>query len=264
MKKGLIIFCMCVIFLLSLAVIVEAQKGKSKGSGSSGGSSSSSGADKKSVIVKEETTYKFVDENDETYQVTIRKETRTQGGKTYEKIKVRGVDAISSTDIKGEGTGKNLNKIRKLLSNNQYKDIKVLPDRASAVAVEKLKTNRNLTLNLIEVGQGNNLSVVYEIQGNTTIKLLGLFKVRAVLTARVDAETGELLEFETPWWYFLVGREVLVPQCSFEHLELCEEDDTCTEAGGFWYEELCNSLPLPIINVTVNGSDIPLANDTFS
>jgi hypothetical protein len=118
-----------------------------------------------------------------------------------------------------------------------------MPDKASEIAIERLKTNKGLDIELKEVGEGNNLRVVYDVEGNRTTKLLGLFKVKAQLTARIDAETGEIIEFETPWWYFLIGKEVVVPKCDPENLELCVTQEDCEGATGYWYDELCNAEP---------------------
>jgi hypothetical protein len=207
------------------------------------------GEKKPKPVIKEERTYTFIDEDQKKIQVTLRTETKIKDGETYEKIKVRGVDAVSEFDLEEEHEEKELKKVKMKLSNGNYKEIKIMPDRASETAIEKLKTNKNLTIQLKEVGVGNNLSVVYDIEGNRTTKLLGLFKVRAHLRARIDADTGEIIEFETPWWYFLVGKEVVVPKCSIEHLELCENQEECEGAGGYWYDELCNEEPQIVCSI---------------
>jgi hypothetical protein len=242
MKKKLILIIIFLILITGIIGTAYAAKDKTDSSTSNTGKGSK-------AVIKEEKTYTFIDENQKEIQVTLRKETKTKDGETYEKIKVRGVDAVSQLELEEEHEEKVLKKVKMKLSNGNYREVKIMPNRASETAVEKLKTNKNLTIQLKEVGVGNNLSVVYDIEGNRTTKLLGLFKVRAQLKARVDAETGEIIEFETPWWYFLVGKEVVVPQCSIEHLELCENQEECEAAGGYWYDELCNVEPQIVCSI---------------
>lgn len=243
-----VVFLSVVILILIFGVIGVSYSAKDKTGSSTSGGKGSSGKSSKAVV-KEERTYTFIDENQEEIQVTLRTETRTKGEETYVKIKVRGVDAVSDLDLEEEAEQKKLKKLKTKVSNGNYREIKVMPNRASETAIERLKTNKGLEIQLKEVGEGNDLRVVYDIEGNRTIKLLGLFKVKAELKARVDAETGELIEFETPWWYFLVGKEIEVPKCSIEHLELCETSETCEGATGYWYDELCNLGPQIICDI---------------
>ena len=206
------------------------------------------------TIVKSENTYTFVDANQNQYQVTIRTEEKTKNGETFQKIKVRGFEAVSDLEIEEETENGEV-KIKAKMSNGNRNEIKIMPDTASETALEKLKTKKGLEIQLKEVGEGNNLSVVYDIEGDRTTKLLGLFKVTAELRARVDAETGELLEFETPWWYFLVGKEVLVPECDADNLNLCEAQEEC-EKFGIWFGDACISACPEDALVCDDGSSV--------
>jgi hypothetical protein len=127
--------------------------------------------------VKEEYPYKVIGAEGEESEFEVRTQTRNKGNETQQKIKI-------------------------ILSNGQNKDIKVLPETASQTAIDKFKS-RNMTVVLKEVGEGNNLSVVYEAEGNKTVKFLGLFKVKADVKAILDSETGEIIDVEKPWWYFM-------------------------------------------------------------
>ncbi|MBW3004177.1 hypothetical protein KY337_06490 [Candidatus Woesearchaeota archaeon] len=189
-------------------------------------------------VKKQETEHTYIDENQNTIKVTVRTETKERNGEIFQKIKVRGVEAVSDLELESEN-----GKFKTKLSNGNYKEIKVMPNTASETALEKLKTNKGLNIQLKEVGQGNDLSVVYDIEGNRTVKFLGLFKVRTQLNARINAETGEITEFETPWWYFFVGKEVVVPKCDPENLDLCETQEECEANTGYWYDAVCNIDP---------------------
>ncbi len=265
-RSWFILSVIIVIVILMVASHVEAdKKSNSKSSGpSSTGTSKTTGAattdskgpakklettyvttsnqetteEKTKTVEKQENTFTYLDENQEEIKVTLRTETKTKDGETFQKIKVRGVEAVSELELKSEEE-----KIKTKLSNGNTQEIKIMPNTASETAIEKLKTNKDLTIQLKEVGEGNDLSVVYDIEGERTVKFLGLFKVRTELRARVDAETGEIIEFETPWWYFFVGKEIVIPKCDSEHIDLCETLEDCETNGGYWYDEFCNLEP---------------------
>lgn len=91
------------------------------------------------------------------------------------------------------------------LSNGRKAEIKIMPETASERAIERLG-ELNFTIELKEVGQDNMinpLKVVYELKSEKQGKMLGLFKVRANVSAEVDAETGDVLKVKKPWWAFL-------------------------------------------------------------
>jgi len=183
--------------------------------------------------------YTFLDENQERVEIQIKTETKTKGGENYTKIKVRNVEATSNLGLEKEFR----DKIQAKLSNGKDNAIKIMPNTASKIALSKLRS-QNRTLELKEVGEGNNLSVVYYSEANKTVKFLGLFKMRYKLSAIIDGETGEIISFEgKPWWSFLTG----------EPLEEGEIEDLTLQL----------IKPLEDILITKNGKEIIDLDDYF-
>ena len=80
---------------------------------------------------------------------------------------------------------------------------KILPEVASLRARERLG-ELNFTIQLKEVGKGNDARFVYELTGNKEGKFLGIFKIMARVQAQVDAESGDIKVIK-PWWSFLAS-----------------------------------------------------------
>lgn len=94
-------------------------------------------------------------------------------------------------------------KCMKELSNGRNAEIKIMPETASQKAIERLG-ELDFTIELKEVGRGDNAQVVYELTGKKAGRFLGIFKILTRVSAQVDAETGEIIKVEKPWWSFLV------------------------------------------------------------
>ena len=93
---------------------------------------------------------------------------------------------------------------KKTLSNGRKAEIKIMPETASATAIERLgELGFNVTLK--EVGQGNSTRAVYEAVGEKEVKVLGFLKTRAKVSAEIDAETGEITKIKKPWWAFMAS-----------------------------------------------------------
>ena len=106
---------------------------------------------------------------------------------------------LTADDI-GNGT-----RLRAILSNGRFAEVKIMPHRASAVALAKLRAkclDRNCTVELKEVGIGNKTRLAYEIRTEQDSRLFFIFKNRMVVRAEVDAETGDIIRLRKPWWSF--------------------------------------------------------------
>ena len=79
-----------------------------------------------------------------------------------------------------------------------------MPDTASETAIAKLG-DLGFTIELKEVGKGDDTELVYELTGNKQGKFLGIFKIMASERVQVDAETGEVKKVIKPWWSFLAS-----------------------------------------------------------
>ena len=222
--KRIIVYLIIGILLFSVVGIAEAKQGSSSGSGSSGssgssgGSSSSSGTsdsadseDQDDEISDEETvtteqTVQLLDQNQNQIKVQLRTETKEETGKIYHKIKVQGIEAVSDIALEEiEG------KIKAKLSNGNHHEIKIMPDAASEIALEELATE-SVEIELIEVGEGDDLSIVYEAVAEKEVKLFGLFRMRERVTAMINAKNGEMMQIRHPWWHFLVPEEPVVEE----------------------------------------------------
>lgn len=96
------------------------------------------------------------------------------------------------------------------LSNGRNAEIKVMPDAASEKALEQLKLgacseDNDCSIELKEVGSGEDVKAAYEIKVQKQSKVLGLFGVKMNVQAQVDAETGEVIQSKKPWWAFLAS-----------------------------------------------------------
>jgi hypothetical protein len=102
----------------------------------------------------------------------------------------------------------NKSKIRAKLSNGRRALIKIMPNTASEKALARLRLkvcseDNNCTIELKEVGKGNETRATYEIQRQRHFRILGLFRKKALAKAQIDAETGEIISIKKPWWAFL-------------------------------------------------------------
>jgi hypothetical protein len=89
----------------------------------------------------------------------------------------------------------------KVFSDN--KEVKILPDRASKIAVEKLGDIFG-SISLKDVPAGDKSSgLAYELNGLSDEKLFGFIKVKVPTDVQIDAVSGELIGSKKPWWSFL-------------------------------------------------------------
>lgn len=84
----------------------------------------------------------------------------------------------------------------------KQKEIKIMPDTASEIAIEKLKS-LDIEIELKDVGRQDVVKPVYEVVGIKEVKILGLFKVKMKVRTEIDAETGNVGKIKKPWWSFL-------------------------------------------------------------
>ena len=115
-----------------------------------------------------------------------------------------GMKLMQQTNANGEM------QIKAQLSNGKNADVKVMPDAASEKALERLQMkNCNATngcqIELKEVGEGNQTRAAYEIHVIKQSKILGLFKKKMPVQAQIDAENGEVIKSQKPWWAFLAS-----------------------------------------------------------
>ena len=96
------------------------------------------------------------------------------------------------------------------LSNGRNAEVKVMPDAASETALERLRLKNctpenECSIELKEVGVGNLTRAAYEVQTQRSSRFLGIFRTKMNVQAQVDAETGEVIKVDKPWWAFLAS-----------------------------------------------------------
>jgi len=140
----------------------------------------------------------------------IRKEIRIkieeEDGKR--KIRIEGredIEVETELEIDDDLEG-NESDIGAISSDGKRHKIKVLPDRASEIAVERLRA-KNFTVELKEILHKNVPRVIYNIEADKEGKFLGVFKLKLRVEGQIDPETGEVIETGKPWWAFLVTGE---------------------------------------------------------
>ena len=140
------------------------------------------------------------------------------------------IEVETKLEVEEEVEGNNT-KIKIKLSNDERKELKILPDQASEIARERLKA-RNLTkIELREKIRNNIPVVVYHIEGDKPGKFLGIFKFAMNVQTEIDPETGEVIITSKPWWAFLVAEDDETPDVpqndtignETEATELCSE-----------------------------------------
>lgn len=125
------------------------------------------------------------------------------------RLKVEGVEATSNMQIGSEyDPMQNKTRLMTQLSNGKNAEIKVMPNTASERALERLRlkvcsSEAGCSIELKEVGTGDNKQLAYELQTERHSKVLGLFQAKMQVRAQVSAENGEVIGFEKPWWAFL-------------------------------------------------------------
>ena len=101
----------------------------------------------------------------------------------------------------------NSTKIKVKMSNGQKKEIKQLPNNIRQRVREQVKIciedEDKCEMKLKEIRD----ELMYEVEGEKQSKLFNLFKKRMHIKTQVNAETGEIMNVNKPWWAFLASEE---------------------------------------------------------
>ena len=152
--------------------------------------------------IKIEIRRTITDENGNKVEVKIKIEERADGKKV---VMIEGKEEFDvETELKIETDFENNESDLEVTTSDGVRHkVIVLPDRASEVAIEKLKS-KNFTVELKEVTERNIPRVVYNIEANKHGRFLGVFKLKVRVEGQIDPETGEIIGVSKPWWAFLV------------------------------------------------------------
>lgn len=107
--------------------------------------------------------------------------------------------SINVGETKALTTAEVIIKERKLYvkSGETEKQVKVMPNTASEIAVERLG-NLGFTIELKETGN-------YELKAEKQARFLFIFPLTAKVSASIDVETGKINSITKPWWSFLAS-----------------------------------------------------------
>ena len=104
-------------------------------------------------------------------------------------------------------------KIKNMMENEiEFEDsdgvvgnVKVLPQEA----IEKAFSTEagDVKIKLEEKSYNNVPKVIYKVDGDSNGKFLGIFKMKARYQAEIDANTGDVLGWNGPWWAFMITGE---------------------------------------------------------
>lgn len=152
---------------------------------------------------------RFVDANGEVQEVRVEIEERVrEDGRVERKVKYKtedGEDHEIESEIEIEEEDENGEvRFKAKLSDGSEKEVKVLPQQASEIAREQF-ISRDIEIEIRERTDRNVPQVVYYIESGKEGRFLGVFKLRMRVDGEIDAETGELIELNKPWWAFLVA-----------------------------------------------------------
>ena len=129
--------------------------------------------------------------------------------KIKKKLKIEGVDGLeveTELEIEDEFEG-NETDLAVVMSNGRRALIKIMPDAASEIALERLRALNFTGIELKEIRHKNVPRVVYNIETNKEGRFFGIFKLKLKIEGQVDPETGEFIGISKPWWAFLVVGE---------------------------------------------------------
>lgn len=142
--------------------------------------------------------------------VRVEVERRIKDGETRERVKYY-TDSGKAIDIRSEFEFEDENGSElRLRVRDKLHTLNITPEEALALARERLELRENHTLDIREEVHKNVPRVVYHIEANKTGRFLGIWKMRYAYEGSLDAETGEVLRRNAPWWSaFLFGDEEL-------------------------------------------------------
>lgn len=170
--------------------------------------------------VRERSRFRVQDENGEKIEAELEVRVRNDG--TIERrFKYKSEDVETEIEIKEENdTSTGETRLKARLSNGRFAEIKVMPDVASERALERLRLrvcseDNGCEIVLKEVGNGEDedddgeedTEAAYEIRAEKRARVLGVFKAKMEVRARVHAENGEVFDVNKPWWAFLASEE---------------------------------------------------------
>ncbi len=146
-----------------------------------------------------------------TYTAADGKEFQLENMEEKDLVRIRagGVEANSSLEIT-RITSQEKTNLQAGLSNGKTSEIKIMPDTASEIAMERLglkvcSAENNCVIQIKEVGSGEQARAVYEVKADKKAKLFWILNTKMNVRAQVDAQSGNVTQIKKPWWAFLAS-----------------------------------------------------------
>ena len=128
--------------------------------------------------------------------------------RTKKQIQIRNITLHTELNVT-ENQLREQNEFNVRLSNGKNAAVKIMPETASQTAIERLRLrncneSNNCTIELKEVGEGNQTRAIYEVKARKKVKILGIFDAEMDVEAEIETENGEVIAERRPWWAFFV------------------------------------------------------------
>lgn len=125
------------------------------------------------------------------------------------RVEAGGIGANCECELKQEKI-QNKTRLYAQLSNGKNAEVKIMPDTASERALERLRLKvcseeNNCQIELKEAGKGEKVQLAYEMQIERHSRILGIFQKKMQVRAQIEAENGEVIKINKPWWAFLAS-----------------------------------------------------------
>lgn len=123
-------------------------------------------------------------------------------------LRVNNVAAQTRLNISAESDDDGRSRFMIRLRNGSDTEIKIMPDVASEMALQRLRLkacseDNNCTIELKDVGNNNEERIGYQVQIERHSRILGIFQKKMQVQAEVDAQNGEVISVKKPWWAFI-------------------------------------------------------------
>ncbi|GEM_PF-6670736 len=91
-----------------------------------------------------------------------------------------------------------------VLSTGGDVEVQIMPEQANQKLTQEIGEGNYEAELKEEVIDGQKIAI-YEITGEKEARLFGLFRIRARIISRVNAQSGEIININKPWWSFLAS-----------------------------------------------------------
>ncbi|MFB6246064.1 MAG: hypothetical protein ABEI74_00520 [Candidatus Pacearchaeota archaeon] len=159
---------------------------------------------------KTEVEKEFVGPNGTEKKVDVEIETENNGSKDSKReIKFKSEGGESEVEIEndleiGGNASEKSSELSVEFSGGKESEINILPGKASENAKRSLGTQEIDNIEIEKEIENGSPKAVYHAKSNKSGNFLGLFDSSYTSSAKIDAETGKVVDKRSPWWSFFV------------------------------------------------------------